>query len=210
MITNISRKKILLTIASIAIMAAVVGTAIACPIFTNGQQTLQQQQIQSSTMPANLVLNDSDWKNIDQFLATNAVTNVTSIVATSKGWVFQRIDNETIKQYSLVLNLTLELGQSKNNRASIINVTGTLSIKSTTFNMVHQIESGKGIMIKARHAALIRAKGVDAQNNNVTLTAEADYFWWGGKTFAFRGKAILTSDRNPMLLLLRYGLAKAQ
>jgi hypothetical protein len=139
-----------------------------------------------------------------------ASLNGENITATCSGWAFQRIDNETIKQYALEMNITIELGAASNHKVAIINVTGSVSINSTTFNAVYTIQSGKGILETKQHVALIKAEGTNGADN-VTLKIEAPYFYWGGKTYAFRGRALLEeTGQKPMLLLLRYGIGKPQ
>jgi len=210
MIAKASRKKTILALVIIA-TAAIAGTLIAYPTFAARPQTAQQSQTSMQLTAQNFTFNNENWKNFDEFLNINSASiKANNITATSKGWAFQRIDNETIKQYAVTLNVTLELGSKKNCKISIINVTGSVTVSSTTFNEVYQINSGKGLIETSKGAALIKAQGVDAQNNTVTLKAEVDYLWWGGNVYAFRGKAILSTTENPMLLLLRYGVAKVQ
>ena len=213
MLAKMTHKKAILAISIIA-MVAVVGTVFACPNFVGGSQasqTTQPSQAQLQSQINGFALNDSGWQNLEQFLKMSGTTLVGhNVTAQSEGWAFQRIDNETIKEYALQLNLTIELGSAKGCLIPIVNVTGSVAVHSTTFNAVYTIESGKGVVETNKHVALISASGVDAQNNPVTLKAEINYLWWGGRTYAFTGKAILRSDENPMLLLLRYGVAKVQ
>jgi len=195
-------------------MIAAVGTVVACPNFAVSSQASQSSQ-PATTQPLlqakDFAMNDDGWQNLEQFLEMCNTTFIAhNVTAQSKGWAFQRIDNETIKQYALALNLTMELGPEKGSLIPIVNVTGSVAVHSTSFNAVYTIESGKGIIETDKHVALISAQGVDAQNNTVTLKAQVDYFWWGGRTYAFRGKAVLYTSQNPMLLLLRYGIAKVQ
>jgi hypothetical protein len=211
-LAKITRKKAILAIAIIA-MAAIVGTVVACPNFVGNSQASQTSQPPQSLIPQvnDLALNDSGWQNLDQFLKMSSTTLVVhNVTVQSKGWAFQRIDNETIKEYAVQLNLTIEVGPRKANLIPIVNVTGSVAVHSTSFNAVYTIESGKGVIETCRRVALISAKGVDAQNNPVTFKAEINYFWWGGRTYAFTGKAILRPNGNPMLMLLRYGVAKVQ
>jgi hypothetical protein len=212
-LAKITWKKAILAIAIIA-MVAVVGTAVAYPNFVGSSQvsqTSQSSQALSQLQVKDFALNDDGWQNLDQFLKiSSAIFIAHNVTAQSRGWAFQRIDNETIKQYAVELNLAIELGPRKSSLIPIVNITGSVSVHSTSFNAVYTIESGKGVIETNKHVALISAKGVDAQNNAITLKSEIDYFWWGGKIFAFTGKAILHPNGNPMLLLLRCGIAKVQ
>ena len=212
MLAKISRKKAILAIVIIG-MIATVGTVVACPNFAGSQasQASELTTTQSLLQGKNFTLNDAGWQNLEQFLEMCNTTFVAhNVTAQSEGWAFQRINNETIKQYALELNLTLQLGIEKDHDIPIVNVIGSVSVHSTSFNAVYLIESGKGVIETNKHVALISAQGIDAQNNTVTLKAEADYLWWGGRAYAFRGRAILYNSENPMLLLLRYGIAKVQ
>jgi len=210
MTSKTSRKKWTLAICIIAVAAALVGTLIVYPTFASGSQTTQ------SLSPSNISvqdfkLTDPDWQNINQLLTLNGTClNGENVTAECGGWAFQRIDNETIKEYALELNLTIQLGAKNGAKVSITSVSGTISVNSTTFNAVYNIQTGNGIIETNRHVALIQAEGVNGQDN-VTLKAEAFYLYWGGKEFAFRGRALLEeSGQKPMLLLLRYGVAKVQ
>jgi hypothetical protein len=125
------------------------------------------------------------------------------IAVKAKGFAFKRIDNETIKQYPVELTLTLELGERNGTRIPVLGVNGTVDVNGT----VYTIESGKGVILTGRHVALIQCEGVDANGNEVTLGIRAVYFWWGGKLYAFRAKALLSTADGRMLLLMR-GVAK--
>jgi hypothetical protein len=211
MLAKMSRKKAMLAVAIIVIVAATAGTVVAYPKSAVGSQPSQQTMSQPQLQAQVLALNEDDWNSLDEFLkVSDTPIKAHNVTAQSKGWAFQRIDNETIKQYAVELNLTMELGLKKSYVIPIVNVTGFVTIHSTSFNAVYVVKSGKGVVETNKHIALISAEGVDAQNNEVTLKAEVDYLWWGGKVFAFRGRAILRSAENPMLLLLRYGVARVQ
>lgn len=206
-----SWKKWTIAIAVVTIATALLATLIAYPTFGVNSQASQQAQTTSNITAQDFALNDPAWNSLDQVLTMNsAALNGQNITATCKGSAFQRIDNETIKQYALELNVTIELGAAANHTVSIINVTGSITINSTSFNAVYTIQTGKGIIETNRHIALIKAQGTNGQDT-VTVKIEAPYFYWGGKAYAFRGRALLQqTDQKPMLLLLRYGVAKAQ
>jgi hypothetical protein len=121
----------------------------------------------------------------------------------AKGFAFKRIDNETIKQYPIELELTAELGERNSMRIPVLSANGTVDVNGTFYT----IESGAGMVFTGRHIALIRCTGVDADGNEVVLGIGAVYFWWGGNMYAVRAKALLKTADGPMLLLLR-GAAK--
>jgi archaellum component FlaG (FlaF/FlaG flagellin family) len=208
---KVSRKKATLAIVVVAMAAAVAGALIAYPTFAVSSQASQQSQATPQMQDTNFTLNDAGLKSLQEFLSTGDMPAIAhNITATARGWAFQRVDNETIKQYAVEMNLTLQLGSKKGNTISIVNVTGSVSVNSTTYNAVFQIESGKGVIETNKNIVLVSAEGVN-DGTTVTLKAEATYFWWGGKAFAFRGRALLQqTSEKPMLLLLRYGLAKVQ
>lgn len=189
-----SRKKAVSALAVVA-LAAVAVALVAYPALAVGPLSSQDDST---------VLNDENWSNVEQFIQTeNVAVQLNNVTAEARGWAFQRIDNETIKQYSMTMNLALELGQRNGPPVAIVNVSGSVEVNSVTY----AIESGKGLIATRRDIALFRAEGVDGQGNNVTLKVAAKYFWWGGQLYAFRGKALLQTTEKPMLLLFR-GMAK--
>ncbi len=125
------------------------------------------------------------------------------VLAKARGFAFQRIDNETIKQYPANLTLTFELGKRKNTTIPVLHVTGSLDVKGATYT----IEDGTGMINTQRHVTVIRCTGVDQSGNRITLDVASRYFWWGGNLYTFRAKALLSTTDKPMLLLLR-GAAK--
>jgi hypothetical protein len=210
MTPKVFRKKVILAAAFAAMIAAVAVGLVASTTSAAGSQASQHSkaQLQPQSSDLNFTLNDGAWKNLEEFLKADAPAKAENITATSKGWAFQRIDNETIKQYAVEINLTLEVGPKKGSMISIVNVTGSVSISSTTYNAVYRIESGKGVIETKKNAVLISSEGINGESK-VTLKAEATYFWWGGKTFACRA-LLQQAGEKPMLLLLRYGVAKVQ
>lgn len=122
----------------------------------------------------------------------------------AEGWAFQRIDEETIRQGTVELELDFELGKGRGHFLAIPNVSGSANIDGT----VYTIKSGRGFVNTKKHVALMRCTGVDAEGNEATFGIRMAYFWWGGDAYALRIKSILRIE-NPMLLLLR-GVAKIE
>ncbi len=122
----------------------------------------------------------------------------------AKGWAFQRIDEETIRQGTVELELNVELGKGRGHFLAIPNVSGSADVDGT----VYTIESGRGFVNTKKHVALMRCTGVDAEGTEVTFGIRMVYFWWGGDAYALRIKGVLRTE-NPMLLLLR-GVAKIE
>jgi hypothetical protein len=205
------KKKTILAFVIVAIAAAMAISLLAFPSLVAGSQASQQLQSTTQAQCQDFNLTDSGWKNLDEFLNTVGTSpSGHNITAICNGWAFQRVDNETIKQYAIELNVTIELGSGKGGAISIVNVTGALSVNSTVFNAVYEVDSGKGVIETGKHVALISAQGFNGQDT-IALKADVTYFWWGDKAFAFRGRALLQqANEKPMLLLLRFGLAKVQ
>lgn len=139
------------------------------------------------------------------FAATEQEIQTKDIAVKAKGWAFQKADSETIKQYNVTLESTLELGERKGHIVVIANASGSVDVNGT----IYTIETGKGLIFTKSRMVVARFVGVDAQGNEITLGVQAVYFWWGGKLYAFRARAVLRTTENPMLLLLR-GAAKVK
>jgi hypothetical protein len=135
--------------------------------------------------------------------STETETQDKHLYIKAKGVAFRRVDNETIRQCDVELALTLELGERNGTRIKVLNANGTVAINGTSYI----IESGEGVILTRWHVAYVRCKGVDASGNEIALGVRVVYFWWGGNLYAFRAKALLKTEENPWLLLLR-GVAK--
>jgi flagellar basal body-associated protein FliL len=187
-----SRKKAILVSSVVAIAVAVVAL-VAYPAYTVSAQ-------------ADYVyaLNEGNWAIAEEFTATsdqpNAVVHTVAVYA--KGYAFQRIDEETLKQFKAETNLTITIGP-KEDDAPRVNVTGTLKVN----DKVYSIENGTAVLGTKRRVLLIRCEGVDEEGNRITLKFGAVYFWWGGRAYALRSKALLQTADKPMLLLQR-GIAR--
>lgn len=136
--------------------------------------------------------------------AEGSVPQRKHVYARARGVAIQKIDNETIKT-PVNFTLTLVLGEKRGNFTTVLNVKGAIDVNGT----IYTIEYGDGIIQTQRHVAFIRCVGFDAEDDQVTLRLGATYFWWGGKLYAFRGRALLRAVDTRMLLLLR-GIAKVQ
>lgn len=125
------------------------------------------------------------------------------VLVNAKGWAFQRIDNETIKQYPVNLTLTLELGEKNDSMIPVLQVNGSVNIKG----VIYTIEEGTGAINTQRHVAWVRCTGIDAEVNRIIFNMALRYFWWGGNLYAFRSIAVLKTGDRSMLLRMR-GVAK--
>jgi hypothetical protein len=84
-----------------------------------------------------------------------------------------------------------------------VNVTGSVKVNGAAYTM----QSGTAVLGTKRSILYINCEGVDGQGNKITLKFSAVYFWWGGKAYALRSKALLQTSDKPMLLLQR-GIAR--
>jgi hypothetical protein len=84
-----------------------------------------------------------------------------------------------------------------------VDVTGSVKVNEA----VYTIQSGTAVLGTKRHILYVHCEGVDEEGNKITLKFGAVYFWWGGRAYALRSKALLQTADNPMLLLQR-GIAK--
>lgn len=126
------------------------------------------------------------------------------VTVKARGWAFQRIDEETIKQGPVEFELDIELRWRKGPIVGIPNVSGSVNVSGT----IYSVESGKGLLHLRKHVALIRCNCSDEEGNEVTLGIYMAYFWWGGNAYALRIKALMKTE-NPMLLMMR-GVAKVE
>lgn len=126
------------------------------------------------------------------------------VYARARGVAIQKNDNETVKT-PVNLTLALVLGEKRGNFTPVLNVKGSIDVNGT----IYTFEYGDGIIQTQRHRAFIRCVGIDSNDNQVTFRLGAAYFWWGGKLYVFRAKALLRTADAPTLLLLR-GIAKIQ
>ena len=84
-----------------------------------------------------------------------------------------------------------------------IEITGSVQVKGATYT----ITGGKVFIGKERRLIFVNCTGTDESGNQITLKFGARYFWWGGKAYALRSKALLQTVDQPMLLLQR-GVAR--
>jgi hypothetical protein len=187
-----SRKKAILVSSTIAIAIAVVAL-VAYPAYTASAQ--------SDYVYA---LTEGNWAIAEESTAASdqPIAVVHTVTVYAKGYAFQRIDEETLKQFKSETNLTITIGPKEDN-APRVNVTGTLKVN----DKVYSIENGTAVLGTKRRVLFIRCDGVDEEGNRITLKLGAVYFWWGGRAYALRSKALLQTADKPMLLLQR-GVAR--
>jgi hypothetical protein len=145
-------------------------------------------------------LNDENWEITEETSVTadSTVATIHTITIDVKGYAFQRIDEETLKQLKSETHLTMTI-ERKEDGPPYVNVTGYVKVNKA----VYAIQSGTAVLGTKRHILYIRCEGVDEQGNKITLKFGAVYFWWGGKTYALRSIVLLQTADKPMLLLQR-------
>ncbi|MCW4024717.1 MAG: hypothetical protein NWF01_06750 [Candidatus Bathyarchaeota archaeon] len=116
----------------------------------------------------------------------------------AQGQIVQKIDNQTIKHYPASFSLTIQ-PTATNGTSKLFEVTGgTLTLNGTTYT----ITSGNGALLPGRHAILLKAEGVNADGQTVTLKLAARYVWQWGNNFNVNiaAKAQIGEDTYGLLM----------
>jgi hypothetical protein len=121
----------------------------------------------------------------------------------AKGYAFMRIDEENIKQYNCTTNILVQVQPATESTERKIDLTGSVQVNDKSYT----ITGGKVFIGKERKLIFLNCTGTDEDGNQITLKLGARYFWWGGKAYALRSKALLQTVEQPMLLLQR-GIAR--
>ena len=192
MVNTISRKKAILASSIIAVAVALV-TLVAYPAFVGSAQAEYVY-----------ALNEANWAITEDpsVTADPSVATIHTVAIDAKGYAFQRVDEETLKQFKAETHLTVTIGPKEDNTPRV-DVTGSVKVNEA----IYTIRSGTAVLGTKRHILYIHCEGVDEQGNKITLKFGAVYFWWGGKAYALRSKALLQTADKPMLLLQR-GIAR--
>jgi hypothetical protein len=192
MVNATSQKKAILASSIIAVAVALVAL-VAYPAFVS---SVQAEYVYA--------LNEENWAITEEISVTadSSVATIHTVTIDAKGYAFQRVDEETLKQFKVETHLTITTGP-KEDDAPRVDVTGSVKINEA----VYTIQSGTAVLGTKRHVLYIRCDGVDEEGNKITLKFGAVYFWWGGKAYALRSKALLQTADKPMLLLQR-GIAR--
>ncbi|MGQ9552034.1 MAG: hypothetical protein ACUVUE_06365 [Candidatus Bathycorpusculaceae bacterium] len=192
MVNTTSRKKAILASGIIAVAIALVAV-VAYPAFVG-----------SAHAEYVYALNKENWAITEEtsLTADSSGGTVHAVTIDAKGYAFQRVDEETLKQFKAETQLTITIGPKEDDTPRV-DVTGSVKVNEA----VYTIQSGTAVLGTKRHVLYIHCEGVDEEGNKITLKFGAVYFWWGGKAYALRSKALLQTADNPMLLLQR-GIAK--
>jgi hypothetical protein len=148
----------------------------------------------------NWVVAEESASNPDAALSSTLIVKIDA-----KGYAFARIDEETLKQYNSTTSIVIQVQPATETTERKIDITGTVKVKDATYT----ITGGKVFIGKEKRLIYVNCTGTDKDGNPITLKFGARYFWWGGKAYALRSKAILQTADKPMLLLQR-GIAKIQ
>jgi len=150
-------------------------------------------------------LNQGNWAVAEESSSTlNAASDgVFTVKIDAKGYGFVKLDEETLKQYESTTSLLIQVQPATETAERKIDVTGTVNVKDETYT----ITGGKVLIGREKRLIYVDCTGVDEDGNEITMKLGARYFWWGGKAYALRSKAILQTNDQPMLLLQR-GVAK--
>ena len=149
-------------------------------------------------------LDQENWviaEEFEDFDTTLAIGLIAKIEA--KGYAFLRMDEETIKQYGCSTNIVIQIQPATETSEREVDVMGSVIVNDVTYT----ITGGRVFLRKDRRLIFISCKGVDETGNPIGLKFGARYFWWGGKAYALRSKAVLQTEDKPMLLLQR-GIAR--
>jgi hypothetical protein len=150
-------------------------------------------------------LNPQSWAGIGEPEQGSEMALTTEFTATinARGFAFQRVDNETIKQGNCTTHLVVVVTPATEASDRAVDVTGTVTIGDA----VYTITDGMAFLGREKKVLYLNCTGMDDANNEITLKFGGHYFWWGGKAYALRTWALLQTDDGPMLLLQR-GIAR--
>jgi hypothetical protein len=192
MVNTTSRKKAILAAGIITVAVALVALA-AYPAFVGSAQAEYVY-----------ALDEENWAITEgaSVTADSAVVSIHTVTIDAKGYAFQRVDKGTLKQFEAKTHLTVTIGPKEDDTPRV-DITGSVKVNEA----VYTIQSGTAVLGTNRHILYIRSEGVDEEGNKIALKFGAVYFWWGGKAYALRSKALLQTANKPMLLLQR-GVAK--
>jgi len=195
MANTASRKKVMLASSIIAIAVAL-SALIGYPTYVGSAQAEYVY-----------ALDEENWAITEDNTATAdpSVVNTRTVTLNAKGYAFERVDEETLKQFEAETQLIVTIGPKEKDATPSVDVTGTVKVNDLDYT----IQSGTAMLRTERHVLFIRCEGVDKEGNKITLKLGAVCFWWGGKTYALRSKALLQTSEKPMVLLQR-GIAKIQ
>jgi hypothetical protein len=132
-----------------------------------------------------------------QAVADNAASNIRTLNA--HGYIYQKIDTDTIKYYSADLTLTVQ-PTGTNGTVKLFDVTGGSLM---TNGITYTLTSGNGALLTRRHAVLLQAQGTDGSGQAATLKLAGQYgYSWTTRHVTLKiGAKLQTSGSNYTLLM---------
>ena len=132
-----------------------------------------------------------------QAVANNAASNIRTLNA--HGYIYQKIDGDTIKYYSADLTLTVQ-PTATNGTVKLFDITsGSLVANGVTYTFT----GGNGGVLTRRHAILLQAQGTEGSGQVATLklASQYGYSWTTGHVALKISAKLQTSDNNYTLLM---------
>jgi hypothetical protein len=190
-----NQKRTILAI-GVAVAAVVLVAMMAYPAY-----------LASAQVDYRYALNQENWAVAEESVQNPdaALAGVITVQIDAKGYAFARIDEETIKQYESTTSIVVQVQPATETAERCIDITGSVKIKDATYT----ITGGRAFLAKEKRLIFLNCTGTDENGNPITLKLGARYFWWGGKAYALRSKALLQTTDKPMLLLQR-GITEIQ
>jgi hypothetical protein len=185
------QKRTILALGAISVAVALIAM-IAYPAYA------ATEDYRYALTQGNWVVAEESASNLDATL-----DGVLTVQIDGKGYAFLRVDEETIKQYESTTSIVIQVQPATETTERKIEITGSVKVKDATYT----ITGGQVFIGKQRRLIFVNCTGTDESGNPITLKFGARYFWWGGKAYALRSKALLQTVDNPMLLLQR-GIAR--
>ena len=132
-----------------------------------------------------------------QTVANNAASNIRTLNA--HGYIYQKIDADTIKYYPADLTLTVQ-PTGTNGTVKLFDITsGSLVANGVTYTFT----GGNGGVLTRRHAILLQAQGTEGSGQVATLklASQYGYSWTTGHVALKISAKLQTSDNNYTLLM---------
>ncbi|MGB9718090.1 MAG: hypothetical protein ACPL4E_06570 [Thermoproteota archaeon] len=121
----------------------------------------------------------------------------TTVSINAKGLAVWRTDEGTEKT-DLVLSLTLNLGEKRENFIPIEAVEGSVAIGGTTYS----VAEARGVVLCRRNIIVLKL-GCDEGSASMVLHIRIRYFWMGGGLYALRGSGVSSFEDGRTIILFR-------
>ena len=143
----ISQKRTILAFGVIAVAVALIAM-VALPAYTA-----------EARADFKYALNGENWTVAEEPVqsAGTSIGTIHTVVLTAQGYAFERIDEQTLKQYKAEMNLTIQVNPKTETTTRNVDVTGYVKVNEA----IYTIESGTAVLGTKRHLLFIRCEGVD-------------------------------------------------